>query len=91
MVGDAEHLRALSGAKQRGKVRAWCRENGIKTFNNTDGWPVTTPAALDRALLKGVDSGPDWGYFDDKKAAAAKRTPKKGALVPRKEQQVDIA
>jgi hypothetical protein len=71
MIGDAEHLKALSGAQQRGTVRSWCRKNGIKTWNNTDGWPVTTAAALDRALFGGVDSGPDWGAFDDKKAKTA--------------------
>jgi len=91
VIGDAEYLKALSGAKQRGSVRAWCRKNGIKTFDNNDGWPVTTPAALDRALLGGVDSGPDWGYFDDKKASAAKRSPKKRAVLSRQEQQMDEA
>jgi hypothetical protein len=66
VIGDAEYLKALSGAKQRGTVRAWCRKNGIKTFDNTDGWPVTTAAALDRALTGGgAEEGPDWSAFDD--------------------------
>jgi hypothetical protein len=40
VIGDAEYLKALSGAKRRGAVREWCRQNGIKTFDNTDGSPV---------------------------------------------------
>jgi hypothetical protein len=64
VIGDAEYLKALSGAKQRGAVRDWCRKNGIKTFNNRDGWPVTTDAALDRALTGTPASEPDWSYFD---------------------------
>lgn len=67
MIGDAEYLKTLSGAKQRSSVRAWCRKNGIKTWNNAQGWPVTTAAALDRALTPGIESGPDWSAFDDKK------------------------
>lgn len=65
VIGDAEYLKALSGAKQRGAVRAWCRKNGIKTFDNNQGWPVTTAAALDRALSQDVNAGPDWSAFDD--------------------------
>ncbi len=64
VIGDAEYLKALSGAKQRGAVREWCRKNGIKTLNNRDGWPVTTAAALDRALAGGTDTECDWSYFD---------------------------
>jgi hypothetical protein len=91
VIGDADYLKALSGAKQRGVVRAWCRKNGIKTFNNKDGWPVTTVSALDRALMGGVDSGPDWSAFDDKKAQAATDLRKKRALLPRREEQMDEA
>lgn len=65
VIGDAEYLKALSGAKQRGAVRAWCRKNGIKTFNNRDGWPVTTAAELDRAISGDANRAqPDWSYFD---------------------------
>jgi hypothetical protein len=38
VIGDAEYLKALSGAKQRGAIREWCRKNGIRTFDNTSGW-----------------------------------------------------
>jgi hypothetical protein len=64
IVGDAEYLKALSGARQRGTVRAWCRKNGIKTFDNNDGWPVTTESALDHAVSYDVNAGPDWSAFD---------------------------
>jgi hypothetical protein len=63
-IGDAEYLRALSGSKQRGTVRAWRQKEGIKTFDNNDGWPVTTEGALERALSRGVKAGPDWSNFD---------------------------
>jgi hypothetical protein len=65
VIGDAEYLKVLSGAKQRGAVRDWCRKNGIKTFNNRDGWPVTTAAELDRAISGDANRAePDWSYFD---------------------------
>jgi hypothetical protein len=70
VIGDAEYLKALSGYKQKTAVARWCTKSRIKFFRNSQGWPVTTPAALDRALFGGADSGPDWGYFDDKTIAA---------------------
>jgi hypothetical protein len=91
MIGDAEYLKTLSGAKQKGSVRAWCRKNGIKTWNNTQGWPVTTAAALDRALTPGIESGPDWSAFDDKKTKTSK-SPRKGrAVLLRRQEQVEGA
>jgi hypothetical protein len=66
VIGDAEYFKALSGAKQRGAVRDWCRKNGIKTFNNRDGWPVTTAAALDRALIDDTETTkPNWAALDE--------------------------
>jgi hypothetical protein len=67
MIGDADHLKAMSGYSQKASVANWCRKNGIRFFRNADGWPVTTPAALDRALAPGLESGPDWSACDTKK------------------------
>ncbi len=63
MVGSAEYLKALSGYKQKNAVAKWCKKYGIRFFRNAEGWPVTTAAALDRALLPGVESGPDWSPY----------------------------
>jgi hypothetical protein len=65
IVGDAEYLKALSGYKQKTAVANWCRKNGIKFFRNAQGWPVTTEAALERALFASEIAGPDWSYFDN--------------------------
>jgi hypothetical protein len=59
---------ALVISIQKGSVRASCRKNGIKTFDNNEGSRVTTPAELDRALFPELESEPDWSAFDDKKA-----------------------
>src|ERR1700723_539347 len=93
VIGDAEYLKTLSGAKQRASVRAWCRKNGIKTFDNSDGWPVTTAAALDRALLSDLESGPDWSAFDDpnKEIATAEGSRKGRKVLLRRQEQVDGA
>lgn len=77
MIGDAEHLKAMSGYSQKASVAKWCKKNGIRYFRNAEGWPVTTAAALDRALLTTPESGPDWSpYHAPKKAkkTAKKRT-----------------
>jgi hypothetical protein len=71
IVGDAEYLKALSGRKQRSAVASWCRDKGIKYMLNADGWPVTTPAALDRAVTKAVKRGPHWEIFDDEEETTA--------------------
>jgi hypothetical protein len=63
VVGDAEYLKALSGYKQKAAVAHWCTKNKIKFFRNAQGWPVTTPAALDNTLA-GKASTPDWSYFE---------------------------
>ena len=75
MIGDATYLMELSGCKQRASVARWCKKNGIKYFRNALGWPVTTPAALDRALIHGIESGPDWSACDNKKVDSAKGCP----------------
>jgi uncharacterized protein DUF4224 len=64
MTGDADHLKAMSGYKQKTSVARWCRKNGIRFFLNAQGWPVTTSEALDRALAPGIESGPDWSAFE---------------------------
>jgi hypothetical protein len=54
VIVDAEHLKALSGLKKKSAVARWCRRSGIQFFLNAGGWPVTIPAALDRALAPDV-------------------------------------
>lgn len=61
VIGDAEHLKALSGYKQKTAIANWCRKNRIKFFRNGQGWPVTTADALNHALSGGgTESGPNW-------------------------------
>lgn len=91
MIGDASYLMELSGCKQRASVARWCKKNGIKFFRNALGWPVTTPAALDRALIHGIESGPDWGAFDDKKAATSKGPHSKRKVLLRRQAEMDEA
>ena len=45
-IGDAEHLKALSGFKQKSAVVRWCKRNGIRFFRNADGWPARIHDAL---------------------------------------------
>ena len=90
MIGDATYLMELSGCKQRASVARWCKKNGIKYFRNALGWPVTTPAALDRALIHGIESGPDWSACDNKKVDSAKGSPEGRAMVLRRSRQVNI-
>jgi hypothetical protein len=70
VIGDAEHLKSMSGYSQKAGVARWCRKNGIRFFRDKEGWPTTTPAALDRALAPGIESGPDWSACDTKKTIA---------------------
>lgn len=65
MVGSAEHLKLMSGYKQKTSVARWCRQNKIQFFLDARGWPTTTPAAIDRALSPGVESGPDFGSIGE--------------------------
>jgi len=64
VIGDAEYLKTMSGYSQKASVAKWCKKNGIRYFRNAEGWPVTTAAAIDRALAPGVESGPDWSACD---------------------------
>jgi hypothetical protein len=66
VVGDAEYLKALSGYKQRASVAALCTRNHIKFFRNGQGWPVTTEAALDKALSPRAKNEPDWRACDNR-------------------------
>lgn len=72
VIGDADYLKELSGRKQKTAIIAWCKLKGIHYFLNADGWPVTTAAALDRALEISVESGPNWNsrYYAPKKTKA---------------------
>jgi hypothetical protein len=81
MIGDSEHLRTISGHRQRAAVRRWCRRNGIKYFLDSKGWPVTTPAALDRALAPAAQSGPDWSPYVKEKPTATQGPRQKRALL----------
>lgn len=46
----------------RGKIETGSDPNWkIAFLFNGAGWPVTTAAALDRAIAPGLESGPDWG------------------------------
>jgi len=64
VIGDAEYLKTMSGYSQKASFAKWCKKNGIRYFRNAEGWPVTTAAAIDRALAPGVESGPDWSACD---------------------------
>jgi hypothetical protein len=66
VVGDAEYLKALSGYKQKTAIASWCTHNKIKFFRNAKGWPVTTEAALERALDGRAMSQPDWSLFEER-------------------------
>jgi Domain of unknown function (DUF4224) len=68
-VISAEDMKTLSGYKQKGSIAKWCTKNKIKFFRDARGWPVTTQAALDRALSPGrTTEGPDWGACDTRTA-----------------------
>ena len=71
MIVGAEHLKALSGFRKKSAVARWCRRSGIQFFLNDGGWPVTIPAALDRALV------PDVECVRDLNAMTRKRLPPK--------------
>jgi hypothetical protein len=66
VVGDAEYLKALSGYKQKTAIASWCTRNKIKFFRNAQGWPVTTEAALGRALDGCAMPQPDWSFFEER-------------------------
>jgi hypothetical protein len=65
-VIGAEDMKKLSGYKQRAAIAAWCTKNKIKFFRDANGWPVTTEAALDRALSPGKMREPDWSACDQR-------------------------
>jgi hypothetical protein len=83
MIGDAEYLKTMSGYSQKASVAKWCKKNGIRYFRNADGWPVTTAAALDRALLPGVEAGPDWSPYAKEKTPAQSPRAKRKVLLRR--------
>jgi hypothetical protein len=47
---DFECLRRFSGYRQVSAVKKWMQKNHIKYMTNTDGYPVTTIDAINKAL-----------------------------------------
>lgn len=64
-------LQTLSGYKRPHDVKQWCGRQRIHFFTNRDGHPVTTRAALDRALTGG-DNGRTLPKFKQKQARGKK-------------------
>lgn len=65
MIVTFPALAAASGYKRPADVRRWCRRNGISTMDDKDGRPISTQAAVDRAMLRtSTRTSPDFSDFE---------------------------
>lgn len=64
MLLSADDLSAFCGYQQPAAVRRWCKRNGVTFMRDKDGRPVTTQAALDRAMLPKTRTQPDFSDFE---------------------------
>ena len=82
MLVDFDTLANFAGTRKVKAVAMWCARNRIHTFRDTKGRPVTTIAAIERALGQGDVIEPNY----DPPPARSNNRPKvpNGRQTPRK-------